>query len=93
MAIFRLSYLPDLAALELALATVCANHQGDGRPCDMHPLPRGDVDVKRMRRAQGVVLLRVRMTFGAILEMDSAAPPARKDTPLIVAKPVGKLSR
>jgi uncharacterized protein len=86
---FPFAYLPDLAALELALATVCANHQGDGRPCDMHPPPRGDADGKRMRRAQGVVLLRCTHDIRAILEMDSAAPPTRKDTPLIVAKPAG----
>jgi uncharacterized protein (UPF0276 family) len=84
-----LAYLPDLAALELALATVLAGHQEDGRSCDMDSLPKGEAGMKQMRRAQGVVLLRCAHDIRAILEMDSLAPPTRKDTPLIIAKPAG----
>jgi hypothetical protein len=83
------AYLSDLAALELALATVHARHEGDSRHCDIDPPPRSNATMQQIRRAHGVVLLRCAHDVRAILEMDSLAPPVRKDTPLIVAKLAG----
>lgn len=81
------AYLPDLAALELALATLRAKQDEGEQPCNIDPPPRRLADKKRIRRAQDVMLLHCAYDIRAVLEMDSSAPPARKDTRLVIAKP------
>jgi hypothetical protein len=83
------AYLPDLAAVELALARLRAEQPGHEQLCGIDPLPPIAADRKRIRRAQGVILLHCAHDIRAILEMDSRAAPERKDTQLVVAKPAG----
>lgn len=82
-----LAYLPDLAALELALATLRANHEEREPDRNIASQHRDDVDNKWIRRAKDVALLRCAHDIRAIFEMDSRAPPARRDTLLVIAKP------
>jgi hypothetical protein len=85
----RFAYLPELAALELALETLrFAREGGDQADSGGPPPPRG-ADKKRIRRAQSVVLLQCEHDVRPIVEMDSQALPARKETRLIVTKPAG----
>jgi uncharacterized protein (UPF0276 family) len=80
------AYLPDLAALELALATLRAKPEGHAPSRNIDAPPRRDADKKQIRRAQDVVLVHCAHDIRAIVEMDSRAPPARKDIRLVVAK-------
>jgi hypothetical protein len=83
------AYLPDVAALELAFATVRAKREGHEPPGTIDAPPWHDVDKKQVRRAQDTVLVHCAHDIRAILEVDSRAPPVRKDTRLVVAKPAG----
>lgn len=83
------AYLPDVAALELALATVRAKREGHALPRNIDAPPRRDVDKKQVRRAQDAVLVHCAHDIRAILEVDSRTPPVRKDTRLVVARPAG----
>jgi uncharacterized protein (UPF0276 family) len=83
------AYLSDLAALEVALATVRTGRHDDGQLRDSDTPAKIDPDMKLVRRAPDVALLRCGHDIRAILETDSLAPPVRKDTPLVVAKAAG----
>jgi len=78
------AHLPDVAACELACATVrvgADEAQEEGGICAAPPYG--------IRRHPGVVLLRCRHDVRPIFEQDSQAVPARRDTRLAVAMPLG----
>jgi hypothetical protein len=76
-------YLPDVAACELACATVRVDvdERGPATVPDEGKPPR-----KHIRRRPGVILLRCRFDIRPIFETDAAdCDPPERDTPLVVA--------
>jgi len=78
------AHLPDVAACEVACATVRAG-------ADEAPQEEGGTRAPPfgIRRHPGVVLLRCRHDVRPIFEQDSQAVPVRRDTPLAVVMPPG----
>jgi hypothetical protein len=81
------AYLPEVAACELACGSVHTAH--DGSPAQGAPLDPG-APAGSIRRHSGVVLLRCAYDVRPIFEDGGEdAEPVARDTPLVVAVPVG----
>jgi hypothetical protein len=74
------AHLPDVAACELACATVRAGADEASQEAREKPAPAGAV-----RRHPGIVLVRCRHDVRPIFEQDAQAAAAERDTPLVVA--------